>query len=71
MNNIVNVGYASFHEINDLDDDLLLTSANLKSLNLVNEENKVRYEALKWYFDIVGLDGDKVLRVVDKIPKLY
>lgn len=41
------------------------------ALELVNEENKPRYEALRWYFDMVGLDGDKVLSVVDKMKKLY
>lgn len=42
-----------------------------EALKLVSEENKPRYEALLWYFDMIGLDGDKVLTVVDRIPKLY
>jgi hypothetical protein len=42
-----------------------------EALLLVNEENKPRYEALQWYFDMVGLDGDEVLTVVDKVKKLY
>lgn len=41
------------------------------ALKLVHEENKPRYEALQWYFDAVGLDGDKVLSVVDNMKKLY
>lgn len=41
------------------------------ALGLANEENKPRYEALRWYFDMVGLDGDKVLTVVDKMNRLY
>lgn len=41
------------------------------ALDLVNEENKPRYEALQWYFDMVGLDGDEVLSVVDNMKKLY
>ncbi|MCB9256489.1 MAG: hypothetical protein H6579_05110 [Chitinophagales bacterium] len=41
------------------------------ALQLVNSENKPRYESLKWYFDMVGLDGDEVLSVVDKMKKLY
>jgi glucosamine--fructose-6-phosphate aminotransferase (isomerizing) len=41
------------------------------ALALVHEENKPRYEALQWYFDMVGLDGDEVLTVVDNIKKLY
>lgn len=41
------------------------------ALNLVNRENKPRHNALQWYFDVVGLDGDEVLSVVDKMKKLY
>jgi glutamine---fructose-6-phosphate transaminase (isomerizing) len=39
------------------------------ALNLVNQENKPRYGALKWYFDVLGLDGDYVLGVIDKKVK--
>lgn len=42
-----------------------------QALDLVNEENKPRYEALQWYFDMIGLDGDRVLTVVDNMKKLY
>lgn len=38
---------------------------------LVCEENQPRYRALQWYFDKVGLDGDRVLGVVDSMPRLY
>jgi glutamine---fructose-6-phosphate transaminase (isomerizing) len=38
---------------------------------MVCEENKPRYEALRWYFDMIGLDGDAVLDVVDNMKKLY
>ena len=41
------------------------------ALELVHEENKPRYESLKWYFDKVGLDGHEVLSVVDSMKKLY
>ncbi|MCB0510078.1 MAG: hypothetical protein KDC82_04885, partial [Bacteroidetes bacterium] len=41
------------------------------ALELVNNENKPRYEALEWYFDVIGLDGDKVLTVVDNMKKCY
>lgn len=41
------------------------------ALRIVNEENKPRYKALQWYFDMVGLDGHQVLSVVDKMKKLY
>lgn len=42
-----------------------------EALEMVHLENKPRYKALKWYFDMVGLDGDYVLGVVDSIKKLY
>ena len=38
---------------------------------IVHRENIPRYEALKWYFDRVGLDGDEVLTIVDNMPRLY
>jgi hypothetical protein len=38
---------------------------------LVCEENKPRYEALQWYFDMIGIDGDQVLTAVDHMKKLY
>ena len=41
------------------------------ALELVYQENKPRYEALAWYFDRVGLNGDEVLGVVDRMQKLY
>jgi hypothetical protein len=41
------------------------------ALKLVNQENSPRYKALKWYFDQVGLDGNKVLTQVDQISKFY
>jgi hypothetical protein len=41
------------------------------ALELVYEENKPRYEALQWYFDMVGLDGHQVLTVVDNMKKMY
>jgi glucosamine--fructose-6-phosphate aminotransferase (isomerizing) len=42
-----------------------------EALNIIYEENKPRYNALKWYFDAVGLNGNKVLTSIDNIKKLY
>lgn len=42
-----------------------------QALELVLEENQPRYESLKWYFDLLDLNGSDVLKVVDKMPKLY
>jgi hypothetical protein len=43
----------------------------MQAWGLVKKENKPRYEALKWYFDRVGLDGDVVLSVVDRMKRRY
>jgi asparagine synthetase B (glutamine-hydrolysing) len=42
-----------------------------EALALVHKENKPRWEALKWYFDRLGLDGHQVLNVVDRMKRLY
>ena len=42
-----------------------------KAIQLVNEENKPRYESLKWYLEIVGLDFENTIRRINQIPKLY
>lgn len=42
-----------------------------KALELVNEENRPRYETIKWYLEIVGLDFETVIKRVNQIPKLY
>ena len=41
------------------------------ALNLVNKENIARYETLRWYLEIVGLDFETVMKKVNEIPKLY
>jgi len=42
-----------------------------RALELVNIENRPRYETLKWYLEIVGLDFEPVVKVVNSIPKNY
>jgi glucosamine--fructose-6-phosphate aminotransferase (isomerizing) len=42
-----------------------------RALELVNIENRPRYETLKWYLEIVGLDFEPVIKVVNSIPKNY
>lgn len=41
------------------------------ALMLVNKENIARYETLRWYLDIIGLDFETVIKRVNQIPKLY
>jgi hypothetical protein len=42
-----------------------------KALKLIEEENIPRFESLKWYLEIVGLDYENVIKKINKIPKLY
>ncbi len=42
-----------------------------EGLALVNEENTPRYENLRWYLSIVGLDFKTTIERINNIPKLY
>jgi glutamine---fructose-6-phosphate transaminase (isomerizing) len=42
-----------------------------EALLLINEENQPRYETLRWYLEIIGLDYEDVIRNINNIPKLY
>jgi glutamine---fructose-6-phosphate transaminase (isomerizing) len=41
------------------------------ALDLVEKENSPRYETLRWYFEIIGLDFEGVIKKVNVIEKLY
>lgn len=42
-----------------------------QALKLIEEENKARYDSLKWYLEIVELDYERVIKIINNIPKLY
>lgn len=42
-----------------------------EALKVVFRENKPRYEALGWYFEKIGVDGNKILNEIDRIKKRY
>ena len=42
-----------------------------EALVLVEDENQPRYPNIKWYLDAIGMDFDKVIPVINAIPKLY
>jgi asparagine synthetase B (glutamine-hydrolysing) len=42
-----------------------------EGLCLIYEHNKPRYESIKWYLEILGLNFTDVIRVINKIPRLY
>ena len=41
------------------------------ALVLVEDENRPRYNNIKWYLDAVGLDFSETIRVVNSIPRLH
>jgi len=42
-----------------------------KALKLIEDENRPRYQNIKWYLDTLGLDFERVIKIVNSIPKLY
>jgi hypothetical protein len=41
------------------------------ALQLVYKENQPRYNSLKWYLEIVGLDYNMVIKRINEIPRFY
>lgn len=42
-----------------------------RALELVEEENRPRYQNIRWYLDALGMDFGEVIKVVNAIPRLY
>jgi hypothetical protein len=42
-----------------------------EALALVSDENRPRYQNIKWYLDAVGLDFDAVIDVINAAPRQY
>lgn len=42
-----------------------------RALELVRDENKPRYQNIRWYLDALGMDFTEVIKVVNSIPRLY
>lgn len=42
-----------------------------RALELVRDENRPRYQNIRWYLDALGMDFSKVIKVVNAIPKIY
>jgi len=42
-----------------------------KALLLIEEENRPRYQNIRWYLDTLGLNFEHVIKIVNNIPKLY
>lgn len=41
------------------------------ALELVEEENRPRYQNIRWYLDVLGMDFGEVIKIVNSIPRLY
>jgi hypothetical protein len=41
------------------------------ALKLVEDENRPRYQNIRWYLDTLGIDFEEVIKIVNSIPKLY
>lgn len=42
-----------------------------EGLKLIYEENKPRYNSLKWYLEIIGLDFESTIKRINAMPKHY
>ncbi|NDA63518.1 MAG: glucosamine 6-phosphate synthetase [Chitinophagia bacterium] len=42
-----------------------------EAMGLIESDNLPRYETLRWYLEIIGLDFTEVISRINKIPKLY
>jgi len=42
-----------------------------KALSLLDEENRPRYQNIRWYLDALNVDFNSVIKIVNNIPKLY
>jgi len=42
-----------------------------EALAKVEIENRPRYQSIRWYLDIVGLDFEETFKVINKMKKMY
>ncbi len=42
-----------------------------KAASLIEEENRPRWQSIREYTQLIGVDFDEVIRVIDRMPKLY
>ena len=42
-----------------------------RALELIKDENRPRYQNIRWYLDTLGMDYNEVIKVVNSIPRLY
>ena len=63
-------GFSEFDKFrsNQICEDLLTRDEALK---LASEDNRIRYDTLKNFSEVIGLNLEDVLTQIDCIPKLY
>lgn len=42
-----------------------------EALKLVEEENKPRFESIKWYCETIGINYEETLKIINSVPRLY
>ncbi|MFN5794146.1 MAG: hypothetical protein ACK455_05070 [Bacteroidota bacterium] len=42
-----------------------------EGLKFIEQENRPRFESMKWYFETIGVDMEQAIKIVNAIPKLY
>ena len=42
-----------------------------EALAMIEDENRPRYQNIKWYLDLLGFDFERVIKIINSIPKLY
>ncbi len=42
-----------------------------EALRLATEENRPRFESIRWYCDTINIDFEKTIKAINDIPKLY
>ena len=42
-----------------------------EALELVEDENRPRYQNIRWYLDTLEMDFKKVIKIINEIPRLY
>jgi glucosamine--fructose-6-phosphate aminotransferase (isomerizing) len=43
----------------------------VQALELIQEENRPRYQNIKWYLDAIGIEFKPAIKVINNIPRLY
>ena len=42
-----------------------------RALEIVAEENKIRYASLEWYFNCIGIDPNRAVAIIDEMPRRF